>query len=95
MLWPSTCLNSGMEKPYSELLFQYRLTLAIWIEARDKFGLQDKETISSALRLEQLKAELDDRRRLARGGVATPTDGPQELLPGRVQPERNPGFAYR
>ncbi len=51
-----------METPYNELLFQYRLVLAIWNEAKDKYGLADKETVSAALRLEQLKAELDRRR---------------------------------
>jgi hypothetical protein len=51
-----------METPYSELLYEYRLVLTIWNEARDKYGLDDKETISAALRLQQLKNELDKRR---------------------------------
>jgi hypothetical protein len=51
-----------MDRPYNELLYEYRLTLAIWNEAKDKYGFNDKETISAALRLEQLKAELDKRR---------------------------------
>jgi hypothetical protein len=54
-----------METPYSQLVFEYRLVLTIWNEAKDKYGFEDKETISAALRLEQLKNELD-KRRLAR-----------------------------
>ncbi len=51
-----------MDTPYSELVYEYRLVLTIWNEAKDKYGLADKETISAALRLEQLKNELDKRR---------------------------------
>ena len=51
-----------MDTPYSELVYEYRLVLTIWNEAKDKYGLSDKETIAAALRLEQLKNELDKRR---------------------------------
>lgn len=59
-----------MSRPYKELLYEYRLVLAIWNEAKDKYGLQDKETISAALRLEQLKAELDRRDRVQTSALA-------------------------
>ena len=51
-----------MSTPYSELVYEYRLVLTIWNEAKDKYGFHDKETVSAALRLEQLKNELDKRR---------------------------------
>ena len=51
-----------MDTSYSELLYEYRLVLTIWNEAKDKYGLDDKETTSAALRLEKLKNELNKRR---------------------------------
>jgi hypothetical protein len=51
-----------MEPSYADLFSEYRLVLVQWLEARDRYGLQDRETIKVALRVEKLKSELDRRK---------------------------------
>ncbi|MEI9812410.1 MAG: hypothetical protein WDO18_06915 [Acidobacteriota bacterium] len=59
--WPSTCELEGMT-PYSQVVYEYRLVLTIWLEANTLYGPEHPETLAAAERLHELKAELDERR---------------------------------
>jgi hypothetical protein len=51
-----------MDTSYSSLVYQYRLVQAIWREANALQGPDGKEVIAAAIRLEELKKEIEQRR---------------------------------
>ncbi len=43
--WPSTCELEGMT-PYSQVVYEYRLVLTIWLEANTLYGPEHPETLA-------------------------------------------------
>ena len=51
-----------MDTSYRSLMYEYRIVQAIWREANALEGPDGKEVIAAAIRMEELKKELDQRR---------------------------------
>ena len=52
----------GMDTSYRSLMYEYRLVQTIWREANALEGPDGKEVIAAAIRMEELKRELEERR---------------------------------
>ena len=51
-----------MDTSYRSLMYEYRLVQTIWREANALEGPDGKEVIAAAIRMEELKRELEERR---------------------------------
>lgn len=47
-----------MDASYNEMIYEYRLVLTIWQEAKEQYGPESKEAIAAMDRLKELEGDI-------------------------------------